>query len=393
MRRLIGESERKIKHQARAWGIEFAGVSELKSLGGPFCGIFWSTHSNCIIVTFKGTTPTNYDEFLIDATIQRVDSRPFLYGDVHEGFYDALFPASGGTSAGDTRNPFGAILSAIHTTAAHIQRARLELNNGQPTQPVNVWVTGHSLGAAIATALYARFLKSPRDLDPALCVLRSGYLFGTPALGDSDFAAHFASDSNAPYDAQTTLWRVINGSDIICRLPPGVDDPSISMYLARQSIFNFAHVGLAVELNGVPGSVSQPIVVPSAYQPTVEVTIVRGAYGDGEEGEREESGAAAAPEHSKAVDGDDDDDEGEFDLHAADPVTQLPEPKQAWWLKAIEARMGANPIQTLESLYPSFFHNHLPYRYLDSLRRARKFVILDEKGIVAHPNKGDLVKN
>lgn len=35
---LLWESEKRVRQIARRWGLHFAGVSELKSLGGPFCG-------------------------------------------------------------------------------------------------------------------------------------------------------------------------------------------------------------------------------------------------------------------------------------------------------------------------------------------------------------------
>jgi hypothetical protein len=38
MRELLWESEFRIRQIAETWGLHFAGVSELKSLGGPFCG-------------------------------------------------------------------------------------------------------------------------------------------------------------------------------------------------------------------------------------------------------------------------------------------------------------------------------------------------------------------
>jgi hypothetical protein len=38
MHDLLWESEKRVRHIARRWGLHFAGVSELKSLGGPFCG-------------------------------------------------------------------------------------------------------------------------------------------------------------------------------------------------------------------------------------------------------------------------------------------------------------------------------------------------------------------
>lgn len=38
MKELLWESECRIRQIAESWGLHFAGVSELKSLGGPFCG-------------------------------------------------------------------------------------------------------------------------------------------------------------------------------------------------------------------------------------------------------------------------------------------------------------------------------------------------------------------
>lgn len=178
-------------------------------------GIFWSETTPFIIVTFKGTTPTNYEEFLVDATFQRTDARSFLDGCVHEGFYESLFSTSGFGDQ-DIRDPYGAILSAVQTKAAQIQEQL------QTTEPVQLWITGHSLGAALSSLLFARWLKSPEDLGDRL-TLRDAYIIGTPAVGDSDFASTFASYSNLPVTRSSTLWRIINKSDIFCRLPPGYD--------------------------------------------------------------------------------------------------------------------------------------------------------------------------
>src|SRR5204863_3467072 len=84
--------------------------------------------------------------------------------------------------------------------------------------------------------------KSPDDLGPN-CVLRDGYMFGSPSVGDADFAAEFASYTNRPYDRLSTLWRIIDDVDIITKLPPGWDDPSVRRLVDKSSILNYAHVG------------------------------------------------------------------------------------------------------------------------------------------------------
>jgi hypothetical protein len=204
MKKLIWESEKPIRKIARRYGLFFAGVTELKSLGGPFCGLFWSkdTKNPFIIVAFKGTTPTNYSEFLVDATLQRTDARSYLFGSAHEGFYDSLFPTH--TDEDDSRDPYYSIQSAVREKAYQIQQA-----SNDPTRPVQVWVTGHSLGAAMGALLFARWLKCPEDIAPH-CQVRDAYVIGLPAVGDNDFASIFASYSNAPVSRTSQLWRIIN---------------------------------------------------------------------------------------------------------------------------------------------------------------------------------------
>lgn len=66
------------------------------------------------------------------------------------------------------------------------------------TQDVKIWLTGHSLGAALAT-LAADRLPDVQGL----------YTFGSPRLGDRDFQAHF----------RVPAYRVVNGDDIVPTVP------------------------------------------------------------------------------------------------------------------------------------------------------------------------------
>jgi hypothetical protein len=83
------------------------------------------------------------DEYLIDGTIQRVDAKEYLYGEVHKGFYESLFPdplpLDETKHAGVNRtNPFQTIMETIFAVAE-----KLREKHGKP---VNLWMTGHSLG-------------------------------------------------------------------------------------------------------------------------------------------------------------------------------------------------------------------------------------------------------
>ncbi|RHZ86973.1 hypothetical protein Glove_41g108 [Diversispora epigaea] len=238
------ESEVRIREQATFWGMKFTSLSELNSLGGPFAGMFYSEEHNFIVVVFKGTTPTNFEDFVVDLMLQRVDAKSFVFGEVHEGFYSSLFPQSENSSSRANRaSPYITIIRAIRSKAADIldHQATKGINVNEPQKKINVWVTGHSLGAALASLFFARCLKSPKDLGPN-CILKDGYVFGSPALGDKEFAAEFASYSNSPFDQQSILWRVIDDTDIITRIH-GFEDSSILRVINKRSILNYVHVG------------------------------------------------------------------------------------------------------------------------------------------------------
>ena len=72
----------------------------------------------------------------------------------------------------------------------------------------HVWVTGHSLGGALALVAAAR-LKMKTGVAPLL------HTYGQPAVGLNDFAERFS------IELPGRLWRFVNQSDIVTRVPPG----------------------------------------------------------------------------------------------------------------------------------------------------------------------------
>ncbi|KAI8066344.1 Alpha/Beta hydrolase protein [Gongronella butleri] len=341
MENLIKKSEATIRAIARRWGLRFEGVTELKSLGGTFCGIFWSEVHPFIVVCCKGTTPTNYEEFLVDCTIQRSDARPYLFGAAHQGFYDSIYPTK--DAPYDDRDPYQAILNAIHAKAKAYHAG---VN-------VQVWVTGHSLGGALSTMLFARWLKSPNDFRAGL-TLRDCYALGSPAVGDATFASEFASHSHLSITRKSSMWRVINQYDIVSRIPVGLDN-RVAQFASQWDFFNYVHVGNAIyippHINNRHTRDSQgPLVVKGARVRIIASNIKKG--GD--------------VLYTKK-NGGHDDDNGE---RTAVPSDSEPNNGDA---KRDANRAMFNPIHLLESLYPRGIGCHIPNRYDVNLEKVRAF--------------------
>ncbi|KAF9109890.1 hypothetical protein BGX27_007033 [Mortierella sp. AM989] len=250
-KRLLRESEREIDENAtREFGMRFTGISELKTLGGPFAGLFYNNDS--IVLVFKGTSVLAFNEYLLDVTIQRVDASEYLYGEVHKGFYESLFPDPlplnwYEESTYDKTNPFKTIMQTIFETA--------RIGKQKTGKPVNLWLTGHSLGGALAALTMARLQMPLKDNidpllmedpvrsaqgqpgtktvlqemlarfsdDPDLLVLRDCYSVASPKIGDSTFAEEFGRNQllfcrESPY--KSVYWRIVADKDVVPRLPP-----------------------------------------------------------------------------------------------------------------------------------------------------------------------------
>jgi pimeloyl-ACP methyl ester carboxylesterase len=105
-----------------------------------------------------------------DADIRLVDSGK--KGKVHKGFSDAL----------------DEVWQDLHVYVKGLQ------NEGR-----TVWITGHSLGAALATLAAYRYED-----------VQGLYTFGSPRVGNEDFVKDF----------HVTAYRFENNNDIVCKVPP-----------------------------------------------------------------------------------------------------------------------------------------------------------------------------
>jgi hypothetical protein len=163
-----------IGQQLGRWG--FARVAGLADAGTDTSG-FIASRDQVLVISFRGTS--GLQNFLTDGNIRRVPA-PWAAGSVHEGFKHAL----------DTVWP------QIKTALGPPQAQRRDL-----------WLTGHSLGAALAQLAALRLTREGYRV-------RQVYTFGTPRIGDQDFVAD--------YDRQlgTQSFPHVNARDVVARVPP-----------------------------------------------------------------------------------------------------------------------------------------------------------------------------
>lgn len=171
---------------------------------------------------------------------------------VHQGFYRSLFPDRDSPDTDwliqdlQDRFPAKTIIAAIREKAASIRR----INPDCPKLPL--WITGHSLGAAIGSILYAKLFAEDLGKDVELC---DGYAFGTPMSSDATFVSSFQRASESGGRAQR-LWRVINDDDFVTRVPPninlvesqgGIGELGSAAVLLNGSLLDYSAVGYGLK--------------------------------------------------------------------------------------------------------------------------------------------------
>jgi len=224
-------------------------VSELNGTDSAFCGIFYDPMANWIILAFKGTDPTEFSEWASDfAYIPReAGDRIAGFGQVHGGFFSRLFAKSG-----SGLSPYDSITSAVRAVAD-------EMSANGAASKINLYVTGHSLGCAMASLAYASLISEPIVLGHSV-VIRDAYLFAAPIVCDPKSVVAFnecleasTTDENEPY--VRNLWRVVNRKDAVATALPSFGDDRLRGSL--RNLFAFAHLGAELRM----GSQWQPTYV------------------------------------------------------------------------------------------------------------------------------------
>lgn len=160
---------------------------------------FVATTGDAIYVVFRGTKTIS--EWISDAEFAQV---PYA-------------PVSGG---GMTEQGFSAVYATIRS--AIVAEVSALAQSGSFT---SLYVTGHSLGASLATLAAPDLARATRFSAPVL------YNFASPRTGDPTFASLV--------DALPTSWRVVNTNDEVPKLPPAV---TFVLENGQQKLYFYEHI-------------------------------------------------------------------------------------------------------------------------------------------------------
>lgn len=144
-----------------------------------FAGLAPAAGENIIVFSFRGATPSAGRNWITDLNAQRMPYPGLRGATVHKGFY----------------NSYLSIARQVNLAAKSL------LAN---CQGCHIYVTGHSLGGAIATLAAADLFALTPDL--------TLYTFGSPRVGDQAFATYF--DKIVP-----DTYRIVHNKDLVAHIP------------------------------------------------------------------------------------------------------------------------------------------------------------------------------
>lgn len=134
---------------------------------------FLAKNDQFAVLAFRGTETTKLKDVRTDVMASK---KSVLDGKVHSGFR-----------------------IAYESVAQEIEEELLKLGD------IPIYITGHSLGAALATIATQRLEHNPRIREKiAAC-----YTFGSPRVGNSEYDREFKSP----------IYRVVNTTDIVTVIP------------------------------------------------------------------------------------------------------------------------------------------------------------------------------
>jgi predicted lipase len=186
--------------------------TELAEKDIPFGYVASEAGSDNVYVIFRGTR--RFVEWFKDANIQLVSLKDStdrsrekveIKGDIVEG---VVQENQGSIIIPEIKNDFGFVTAGFRGIYVSLRKKLIAVLN-QKSPNAKVFVTGHSLGGALATLAIPDILKNTHFTNPKNIVL---YTFASPRCGDRDFAMSFK-------ELGVRHWRIANTEDLITMLP------------------------------------------------------------------------------------------------------------------------------------------------------------------------------
>ncbi len=151
------------------------------------------------VLAFRGTDPASFVSMFADGEVMQ---RPFGGHGVHSGFYanvEAVWD--------DVSDALGAALRGEHLDDGGAPVAL-------PSKLEKLYVTGHSLGGAMAVLAAARLFGRGYEAWNPKRLVQGVYTFGQPMVGDKGFAESCERSFGAK------LFRHVYRTDVVPHLPP-----------------------------------------------------------------------------------------------------------------------------------------------------------------------------
>ncbi len=168
---------RKVKSQVKKkWGFDKCIFFDKKHTQA-----YMIANEEIVILAFRGTEKKVIQDWLTDLNFKLVKG-PFSFGRVHKGFNTAL---------------------------GHVWKDIRKVLKRLKTNKQSLFITGHSLGGALATLAAARFIERHVYVDGL-------YTFGQPRVGNKNFVHSF------DLLLKKRAFRFVNNEDIVTRVPPRV---------------------------------------------------------------------------------------------------------------------------------------------------------------------------
>ena len=174
-----------LKQLLKACGFEFIQEIDIGETQGFACKRVAPAGPSYVVIAFRGTEK-KISDWLTDANAKPTEIKG-TKEKVHTGFWEAFTKSD---AEGQT------VMKLVKEIME--RKEAMDDNN----KPLPLFITGHSLGGAIA-------LLATKQLAPT--VRGACYTFGAPRVANYEYFK----------DVKTPIYRVVNSSDMVPRVPPG----------------------------------------------------------------------------------------------------------------------------------------------------------------------------